>query len=52
MNITRPATGLGWFLAIIVAILVIVLLVFSGIGAPAWLPLALLGLLAVAIIIG
>jgi len=52
VNITRPTTGLGWFLAIIVLILVIVLLVFSGIAAPAWLPLALLGLLALAIIIG
>ncbi len=52
MNFTRPATGFGWLLAIVVLILVVVLLVFSGIGAPAWLPLALLGVLALAMILG
>ena len=50
----RPfaATGLGWILAVLVLILVVVLLVFSGLGAPAWLPLALLGVLALAVLIG
>jgi len=50
----RPftATGFGWLLALLVLILVVVLLVFSGLGAPAWLPLALLGVLALAVIIG
>lgn len=52
--IPRPfaATGFGWLLAVIVLVLVVVLLVFSGLGAPAWLPLALIGVLALAMILG
>jgi len=50
----RPwtATGFGWLLAVLVLLAVLALLVFQGLGAPAWLPLALLGVLALAVIIG
>lgn len=52
MNISRPATGFGWLLALLVLVIVVILLIFSGLGAPAWLPLALLGVLALAVVIG
>lgn len=50
----RPfaATGFGWLLAVIVLLAVLALLIFTGLGAPAWLPLALLGVLALAVLIG
>lgn len=52
MNITRPATGFGWLLAIVVLVVVIILLIFQSLAAPAWLPLVLIGLLALAMILG
>jgi O-antigen ligase len=50
----RPATGWGWgwIIAFVVLLCVLALLIFSGLGAPSWLPLALLGLLALAMVIG
>ncbi len=51
MNITRPATGLGWLLAIIVLIIAVLLMVFPG-GPGFSLQLALLAALALALVIG
>ncbi len=50
-NISRPATGLGWILAIVVLIIAVLLMVFPG-GPGFSLPLALLAGLALAIVIG
>lgn len=42
--------SIGWLLAVIVLILVVVALVF-GAAAPPWLPLVMIGTLAVAILL-
>lgn len=50
MNRPWASTGLGWIIALIVLVLVIIAFVF-GAAMPGWLPLVLIGLLALALLL-
>lgn len=50
MNRPWAGTGAGWILALLVLILVVIAFVFST-AMPPWLPLVLIGMLALAMLI-